>query len=160
MNNEESIYRYVGIDNLAMHFAYMRAKELYMHRRWNKKTTPVAVIMKNNEPISWAASANGAHAIEGKCYRLNKRGSDYSECGWCSEDNHAEQIALRRAKEQNQSVHGCDLYLYGHWHMCETCRKALKEAGIENLFLLENAAVLFDRHHPKTVIGKEEQFKL
>lgn len=158
MNKIQVDYEYVGIDDLAMRFAYDRAKELYMHRRWNLKTTPIAVIMKGAEPLVWAASAEGKHALHGKCARLNLRGADYSACEWCREDQHAEQIALRYAKEQNLSVKGCTVVLYGHFYMCDSCVASLKAAGIEKFVLMKDSERAFDRHHPDTVIGTERQF--
>lgn len=160
MPGEPVQYEYVGIEDLAMRFAYDRVKEAYLHRNWNLKTTPCAVLMREREVLAWALAADGRHAIEGTCARLWSKGTDYSTCKWCAEDQHAEQIALRRLKEQNIVRKPTHLYLYGHWRMCDSCILAASSAGVEHFVLLKNATELFDRHHKNTVIGKPRQFEL
>ena len=158
MNKINVEYQYVGMDDLAMRFAYDRAKELYMHRGWNLKTTPVAVIMRGAEPLVWAAAAEGRHALHGRCDRLHRRDAPWDACDWCREDQHAEQIALRYAREQNLDVRGTTCVVYGHYYMCDACVAALQKAGVEKFVLMRDSERLFDRHHKDTVIGKPAQF--
>lgn len=152
-------YQHVSLDNEWMRLAYTVAKSLYEVKNWNKKTTPVAVIVsKDNKFLSYAACANGAHAINGSCNRLTTRGSSYDNCEYCQEQNHAERLALKKCSDMDLS--GCTIYLYGHYHMCTTCLQALDNRGIKKAVLLKDASVLFNRHKKGTVIGTKNQFKI
>lgn len=48
-----------------------------------------------------------------------------------------------------------DLYLWGHWWFCEPCWNAMIEAGIRDVYLLENSEVLFNKAHPENIIGRQ-----
>jgi len=149
-------YKYVTLENEYMRLAYKLAKNLYMVRYWNKKTTPVAIIVKDGMYISHGVCADGRHAIEGTCNRLEEKGTSYDTCRNCKEEEHAEQKALIDAKDVN--LRGAVLYVYGHYHICDVCAKALNVRGIDTCYLLENATELFDRHHANTVLGTSRQF--
>lgn len=153
-------YEYVGMDNEFMKAAYEKAKELYEIKKWNLKTTPVAVIVRDGKILSFGVAGNGMHPTYGKCDRLDLPGSPYTACDYCVEIEHAEQYALRALKWSKISPYGADLYLYGHWHMCPKCVQSARDQGIKRLVLLTDSERLFDRHHPDTVIGKPEQFSL
>lgn len=152
-------YEYVGLENQWMLLAYNTAKALYQIKKWNKKTTPVAVIVsKSGQYLAHAACSNGLHPIKGTCKRLNKPGSDYSECPACQEQNHAERLALLQCYDLDLT--GAIVYLYGHYHLCKSCLKALADRGVNDIVLLENCEVLFDRHNSDTVINKKNQFDI
>jgi deoxycytidylate deaminase len=150
-------YQYVGLDQPPMRLAYDLAKALYGVRKWNMKACPVAVIALDGRILSWGFSGNGKHQIDGICGRLGRDGAPYSDCPWCEEEEHAERYALFSSRE---TVAGADVYLYGHHRMCESCIRSMRTAGIKRLFLLDNAATLFDHKHPESVIGKRGQFSI
>lgn len=158
MNQELVQYEYVGIENPHMRRAYEMAKHYYMLKRWNLKTTPVAVLVKADTPVSIGICANGMHAVEGKCGRLKESGLPYDACQWCAEEEHAERKALQAAYDAD--LNGADIYLYGHYKMCGSCIRALKNRGVKRFILLENSQTLFDRHNPDTVLGTDKQFVL
>lgn len=161
MPNKEPVkYEYVGIEDPWMRFAYNQVKALYAVKGWNAKTTPVAVIVRNGTMLSHGVAGNGRHMMLGSCARLDKPGSSYKECEFCREEEHAEQYALRSLKWAKISPYGADLYLYGHYRMCEDCVSLAQKQGIKRFILMEDCDTLFDRHHPDTVIGKPEQFAL
>jgi len=153
---KEVYYRYVSIKNKWIEEAYNEAKKLYNHKKWNLKTTPVAVIVKNDKFISLGISANGKHPLLGKCDRLGKSGTDYDKCEHCAHDQHAERFALN--KVPHEDLKGAEIYLYGHYKMCDECIKELQKRGIYHYYLLENSEVLFDRHNKDTVLGTNKQF--
>lgn len=87
-------------------------------------------------------------------------GHGYWTCPGCvTNRNHAEGTAVRDAIKNvgADQVVGADLYLWGHWWCCETCWNAIVEAGIKNVYLLDESRELFDRASEKNIIGK--QFK-
>lgn len=74
-----------------------------------------------------------------------KTGEKYWACPGCAKNhNHAEARAAREAAKQNLSTNA-DLYLYGHWWCCQPCWDEMIKAGIKNIYLLENADILFAR---------------
>lgn len=148
-------YEYVHLENKYMLFAYSIAKAFYELEKWNNKTSPVAVIVQGGKVVSYAITADGAHARYGVCGRLVTPGQPYSDCLYCVEDQHAEQIAINRLKID---PHGSEIYIYGMYKVCPTCETTLVKNGITTCYLLEDSSVLFDRHNEKTVLGTKEQF--
>ena len=151
------MYRITTLRNEWMKLAYNIAKQHYAVGNWNKKTTPVAVIVSSNgKYISHGSCADGKHAILGTCKRLETKGSDYSDCPYCHEFEHAERKAVDAAGVE--PLLGAVMYLYGHYRVCEHCLNLLNSRGIVTIYLLEDAHTLFDRHNANTVIGKPSQF--
>ncbi len=149
---------YVTIKNPHMRTAYNIAKSFYLVRNWNKKTIPVCIIAKDDELLSFGVGGNGLHQVTGDCGRLGReKGSQYSDCKWCDYPEHSERYAIRGLRSYPFKAKA---YMYGHYHVCDECKKALKEVGISHVVLLKNASVLFNRHNPKSIVGKPEQFKL
>lgn len=158
MNKGTIHYEYVNIENDWMKLAYKLAKNLYMQKKWNLKTSPVAIIVKDGKFVSHGICADGNHAIEGKCDRLETKGTSYDNCKYCMESEHAERKALQEGYDQD--LNDAHIYVYGHYKLCDSCIAALNARGIYKCFLLENASELFDRHHANTVIGKPTQFSV
>ena len=148
---------YVTLGNKFMRIAYEKAKALYNTTKWNLKTTPIAVIVKDEKVIAIGIANDGKHVLHRKCDRLGASGTPYENCKWCTNEEHAEIKALGKCK--GQDIKNAVLYLYGHYRLCESCTKALKDKGITDFVFLENAEVLFDRHNPNTVLGTEKQFE-
>lgn len=151
--------RTVTLQNEWMKLAYNIAKQHYVINNWNLKTTPVAVIVgQDGRYISHGSCADGRHAIHGFCNRLEVAGSSYENCMFCHEVQHAERLAIEAAGDK--PLIGASIYIYGHYKVCEHCLKLLHFHGITQIYILENAHVLFDRHNPNTVLGKPEQFNV
>ncbi len=148
-------YNYVDMNNPHMKTAYLIARRLYDLNEWNEKACPVAVLVKDGNVIAAEASGNGMHQKEEFCARFEKPGAPYSDCRWCNEDEHAEQRLVRWLRDD---VSGGDLYIYGHYRMCDACITVMRSKGIENYYLLEDADTLFNHHVEGSVIGKPEQF--
>ncbi len=157
MEPEKVKYRYVDMSNPFMRQAYLYARRLYDRHEWNEKACPVVVLALDGKAIACEASGGGMHQEEEYCARFGLPKSDYSLCRWCKEDEHAEQRALRWLKVNPA---GADLYLYGHYRMCDACVKAMHKAGIYDFYLLDGADALFNHHAPTSIIGKPEQFEL
>lgn len=149
-------YQYVSLNNEYMRMAYLQAKKLYKHGKWNKKTTPVAIIVLHGGFVAKGIAANGRHALFAKCSRLGEKNTPYDDCNWCIESQHAERYALNAAGKID--LKGGKIYLYGHYRFCDACLRALEDRGIYDYFLLKNSETLFDRHKPGTILGTDQQF--
>lgn len=61
-------------------------------------------------------------------------GEDYSLCRFaCRQYGHAEVMALRAAREAGADTRGAALVVQGHDRMCEACRAAMVEAGVNSV---------------------------
>ena len=156
MKQVTNIIQFVTLDNGFMKMAYNIGKVLYNQTKWNLKTTPIAIIVKKGQFISVGKAGYGNHVLQQYCDRLEEKDMPYSACKWCVEIYHAEQIAINNVRKEN--INGADLYLYGHYHFCGSCLKAMEKRGIVNLYLLENCTKMFDRHNPNTILGTNKQF--
>ena len=116
-----------------------------------------AVVVKNNKIIAVGSVGNNpTHQKE--CVRIatNKpSGQGYNLCEGCNPKFHSEPSAIRDAESKGNDTSDADLYLWGHWWCCEFCWKAMIAAGIKNVYLLENSEILFNKEHPKNIIGKQ-----
>ncbi len=83
-------------------------------------------------------------------------GQKYWMCPGCAgSENHAE---YRVAQEMIQKgIRDFDLYLWGHWWCCKPCWDKMIEAGVKDVYLLENSEILFNPEKPGNIIGR--QFK-
>jgi len=82
-------------------------------------------------------------------------GQQYELCEGCHPKNHSEPRAIADAKKNGHDTKGADLYLWGHWWACETCWQTMIAAGIKNFYLMEGSEKLFNKSHPKNIIGKQ-----
>jgi hypothetical protein len=51
---------------------------------------------------------------------------------------------FRRARDLGHDFTGSDFYLDGHWWVCKMCWMFLLAAGIDQVYLMENAKELYD----------------
>ncbi len=58
---------------------------------------------------------------------------------------HAEAMLVRVAQEAGIDTRGADVYMYGHWWACELCWKVLIDAGIRDLYTVDDAHERFSR---------------
>lgn len=73
-------------------------------------------------------------------------GKKYWLCPGCaSHKNHGEyRAAAELLKKFPQKINsGLDLYLWGHWWCCKPCWDKMIEAGIKNVYVVENSDKLF-----------------
>ncbi len=142
---------YVNLENPFMKKAQWVTENLSTEQRHPTG----AVIVKDGEIIGMGGNQSGLknerlrklHNEKGLCVRKlihAKTGTLYWTCPGCaSPKSHAEQVAIKDAQKKGNDVNGADLYLYGHWWCCESCWSAMIDAGIKNVYLLENADELF-----------------
>ncbi len=145
--------KYVPEDNEFM------AKSMEFARQHNTvKHIGAAVIVKEGRVIGYGSIGASVHAKQGGCIREKMNvptGTQYELCEGCDSKYHSEADAIRDAKENGKDTRGADLYLWGHWWLCEPCWNAIIEAGIRDVYLLKNSEILFNKENPKNVIGRQ-----
>jgi deoxycytidylate deaminase len=112
-------------------------------------------IVKNNMIIGLGANGSEYHKTQ-VCERVRQSaptGTGYELCEGCHPKNHSEPRAIENARERGFVTEGADLYLWGHWWACEPCWKAIIDAGIVNVYLLEGSERLFNKNHPDNILS-------
>ncbi|HVM73463.1 MAG TPA: deaminase [Candidatus Paceibacterota bacterium] len=115
-----------------------------------------SVIVKDDTIIGRGANGSDYHKTH-VCERVRlgiPTGQGYELCEGCSPKNHSEPRAIADARKDGREIKGADLYLWGHWWACESCWNAIIEAGIRDVYLLEDSEKLFDKNNPKNILGK------
>ncbi len=146
-------------------FHYVPATDPYMREARNyakehsldDSVKTGSVIVKDGEIIGRGANGSEYHKTH-ECERVKRgtpTGQQYELCEGCHPKNHSEPRAIADARKSGHDTVGADLYLWGHWWACEPCWNAITEAGIENVYLLENSERLFNKAHPDNSIGKQ-----
>lgn len=93
-----------------------------------------------------------------------KSGEGYDLCSGCQPVWHAEQVVIwyvknRYGKLAGQLLSQSTLYMWGHYHVCDACWKALDEVGIKNVVLVDRAEELFDSKSPEYVFKGDSHGK-
>lgn len=112
-----------------------------------------SVIVKEGKIIGRGANGSNYH-LEHGCKRVRlgiPTGQGYELCEGCHPKNHSEPKAIKNAKASSYDTQGADLYLWGHWWCCEPCWKKMIDAGINDVYLLQDSEKLFNKAR-KTVV--------
>jgi len=144
---------YVPISN-----PYMAQAKEYARKNSLDKTMPnSSILVKDGKIIGMGANGSNYHELHG-CERIKQNiptGQGYELCEGCSPKNHGEPKAIKNARDLGNDTNGTDLYLWGHWWCCEPCWDEMIKAGINNVYLLENSEVLFNKADPNNIVGKQ-----
>lgn len=144
--------RFASMDDTFMQKAFLYAYK----NTFGTMTTTSSVVVLHDEIIGRGINGDGFHVREQKCLRIGGTvGQDYESCPGCHPDNHSERVALREAQVTRTSLKNAELYLYGHWWSCEPCMRAILNADIKTIYILENSRPLFDR----SLDGQKEKRK-
>jgi deoxycytidylate deaminase len=150
----ESI-RYVDAQN-----EFMGAAKDYAKTHSLDKSIPTgSVIVLDGKIIGRGANGSDYHEKYG-CERVKRgipTGERYDLCEGCHPKNHSEPRAIEDALKNHslQDLKGAALYLWGHWWACEPCWNAIKAAGIKKVYLMEGSNELYNKAHPKNIVGKQ-----
>ena len=129
MTNPEVEYPYMPEDR---HIKYVPADSPFMveaakarEENAGDPTYPVGlVLVKDGEVIVRAGNGYNRGKQEHICPRIvidPPSGTGYDLCDLHADPGHAEQMAVKVAKEQEIDISGADAYMYGHWWACEPC---------------------------------------
>lgn len=104
-----------------------------------------AVIVKDGRIIG-RGSNTGRKKVE-VCPRQEEvTGRNYRFCQiFCGQRGHAEVVAINDALEKKEDTKAADLYLWGHWWCCRDCWDKMIEAGIRDVYLVQDAFFLFNK---------------
>ncbi len=144
----------VSADNQFM----VEAKRVRDTQSTDRRHATGAVVVKDGAIIGAAANQAGfkhPKLIElhqkGWCVRMFlkvKSGTKYWMCPGCSTHrDHAESGAVRDAlsKAGKEAVRGADVYLYGHFWCCKPCWDSMLAAGVNKVYVVDNAYELFGK---------------
>ena len=108
---------------------------------------PTGAVLVKNEKIIGAGANKGAW--QPLCPRVENNcptGEGYHYCkDICQQDGHAEVSTVNNALANDEDPKDADIYLFGHWWCCEPCWDHMIKHGIQNIYLLENSHLIFNR---------------
>ena len=154
---EGRVFKYVPATNEFMREARRMAEE---HSTEQRHPTGAVVVKDggiigkgSNQAVIKNQKMQGLHNNKGLCLRRIvgvKSGEHYWLCPGCAPStSHAEQVTVKNARKKGNETEDADLYMWGHWWCCEPCWNAMIDLGIKDVYLLENAHILFGKKHPK-----------
>ena len=150
---EGSTVLYVPASNPFM----IEAKEYARVNSLDKEMPNTSIIVKDGIVIGKGANGSNYHKTH-ECERVKRNiptGQGYELCEGCHPKNHGESRAIKNAKDSGYDITGADLYMWGHWWCCEPCWNAMIDAGVRDVYLLEDSEILFNKENPKNIIGKQ-----
>jgi len=137
---EGKIIKYVAADN-----PFMAEAEKMSSSTGCAKQATGAVIVKEGKIIGRGCNAGKKVEICPRIVNNSKTGEDYHYCKEiCEQTGHSEVTSVHDAKINRQDTNGADLYLYGHWWCCKNCWDTMIEAGIKDVYLLEDSYKKFN----------------
>ncbi|MEI7579275.1 MAG: hypothetical protein WCJ58_04520 [bacterium] len=149
-------FKYVTMKNK---FMQMAMEEVVKHdKEWG--ATIGATVVKDGEAVVVVANGNDYHQKNG-CDRKRDgiANGNYDYCPGCSYKDHSEPKAARVAQEKGIDIKGADIYIWGHWWVCEPCWKVLIDNDIKNVYLLENSEKWFNRESSELKRGDYDFFR-
>lgn len=151
--------RYVTLDNDYMRLAYETARR----ESREKKMPNCAVIVQQDGLVIGTGLLGSVYHEQNGCERVRlgcKHGEGYDLCEGCDPRWHGEAQALRDAESHGIDPNGADLYLWGHWFCCRHCWKAMEDAGIRHVYLLQGSEILFNREALGNIVGAQFTFAM
>lgn len=158
---EGRVFMFVAESDPHMQAAAQAARELAGDSTW-----PVGIVLVRDGQVL-ARAGNGFNRGPGEphlCPRIlkgSKTGEDYDLCSLHNAEGHAEPMLMKAAAEAGIPTEGADVYMYGHWWACQPCWGALIKGGIRDVYLVENAHVLFSKEtvYRQTLRGYPEHIR-
>jgi len=146
---------YVDVDN-----KFMEAARQFALKNSLDKTMPTgSTIVLNGKIVGQGANGSNYHDKHG-CERVRRNiptGQNYELCEGCHPKNHSEPKAVKTAlrKVSKNELTNAELYLWGHWWLCEPCWKAIKSVGIHRVYLQTGSQIHFNKAHPQNIVGTQ-----
>lgn len=144
---EGRTFDFVCLDNQFMKEAARARKECA-----GDSLFPVGIVLVSEGKII-ARAGNGYNQGAGKVHVCPRvvldcpSGTGYDLCHLHDFPGHAEQMVIKTAKEEGIDTNGTDVYMYGHWWCCEPCWNAMIDAGINEVYVTDDAHERFSREN-------------
>lgn len=148
---EGRIILYVPISNPFI----IEAKKYAQFNSLDREMPNTSLIVKDGIVIGRGANGSDYHKNH-ECERVKQNiptGQGYELCEGCHPKNHGEARAIKDAKDNGKNISGADLYMWGHWWCCKNCWEAMIAEKINNVYLLENSEILFNKKDPENITG-------
>lgn len=152
---EDEEIHYVDSDNKFI----LAAKNFAKENSYDDVIPTGAVIVHEGKIIGRGSNGSDYHEKFG-CERVKRgipTGQGYELCEGCHPKNHSEPRAIKDAlkKYPKEVLASSELYLWGHWWACESCWKAMIDAGIKKVYLEHDSQKLYNKEHPENIIGSQ-----
>ncbi|OGL86907.1 hypothetical protein A3I41_03050 [Candidatus Uhrbacteria bacterium RIFCSPLOWO2_02_FULL_48_18] len=146
---------------------HMAAAEVARRECAGDSLYPVGVVLVRDAQVLVRAGNgfNRGSATKHICPRVVLEcpsGMGYDLCTLHDSIGHAEPMLMQVALEQGIDPTGCDVYMFGHWWCCEPCWKAMIDAGVRDVYVLDDAHERFsrDRVFAETLNGSRTDLRL
>lgn len=110
---------------------------------------PVGIVLvKDGQVVARAGNGFNRGRQVHVCPRLVLEcpsGTGYDLCALHDAPGHAERMVLQEATRLGIEPRGADVYLYGHWWACEPCWSAMIQAGVRDVYVVDDAHEWFSR---------------
>ena len=135
-------FKFVDLNNPWMIEARKAAEERVACSWWPTG----AVLVKDNQLIGRGSNAGRFVPLCPRYKNNCPTGTGYELCkNDCLQTSHAEVSSIDDAIALNHNPEGADLYLFGHWWACGDCWSHIIDAKIKNVFLVQDAHLIFTR---------------
>jgi tRNA(Arg) A34 adenosine deaminase TadA len=146
---------------------HMMAAEVARRECAGDSLYPVGVVLVRDDEVL-ARAGNGFNRGSGTkhiCPRVVldcPSGTGYDLCALHDSIGHAETMLMQVAHDQGIDPADCDVYMFGHWWCCEPCWKAMIDAGVRDVCVLDDAHERFsrDRVFAETLTGSRTDLRL
>jgi deoxycytidylate deaminase len=133
-------YLYVEEDN-----PFMQAAKEAAEQHGCRKHATSAVVVKDGKILYSGSNAGTFVSVCPRAYKGYPTGEGYHFCkNYCHQEGHSEVIICKQAEKDGVDLTGTDLYLYGHWWICQNCWDHILKAGIKNTYLMKGSEKLFN----------------
>lgn len=146
---------------------HMMAAEVARRECAGDSLWPIGIVLvRNGEVLARAGNGfNRGSASKHICPRVVldcPSGIGYDLCTLHDSTGHAEPMLMQVAIEQGIDPTGSDVYMFGHWWCCEPCWKAMIDAGVRDVYVLDDAHERFsrDRVFAETLNGSRTDLRL
>ena len=141
---EGRFFKYVSADN-----PFMKEASHARETMAGDPSYPVGgVLVKEGKIIGKAGNGYNRGRQVHVCPRLVLEcpsGTGYDLCDLHGSDGHSEPMTIAAAHAAGEDIEGADFYMYGHWWACEPCWTKLIDAGVRDVYVVDDAHERFSR---------------
>lgn len=128
---------------------HMRAAARAQKERAGDPLFPVGIVLvRDGQVVAQAGNGFNQGPQTHLCPRLLagcKTGEGYDLCHLHDPEGHSEPMLMKAARDAGIPTAGADVYMFGHWWMCEPCWKTLIDGDVRDAYLVDDAHLRFRR---------------